>query len=66
MQEVDLTVRAFVNNTDFSYSVEYTTYQSGISTLYAALLVRGRITAALYDLPDFTSPVKYAEGTTDL
>jgi hypothetical protein len=55
-----------VDNTDSSYSVEYTTYQSGISTLYAALLVRGGVTATYYDLPDFTSPVKYAEGTTNL
>ena len=55
-----------VDNTDSSYSVEYTTYKSGKSTLYAALLVRGGVTATYYDYPDFTSPVKYAEGTTNL
>jgi len=55
-----------VDNTDSSYSVEYTTYKSGNSTLYAALLVRGGITATYYDNQDFTIPVKYAEGTTNL
>ena len=52
-----------VDNTDSSYSVEYTTYAAGNSTLYAALLVRGGITATYYDNADFTTPVKYAEGT---
>jgi hypothetical protein len=55
-----------VDNTDSSYSVEYTTYKSGINTLYAALLVRGGVTATYYDNNDFTVPVKYAEGTTNL
>ena len=55
-----------VDNTDSSYSVEYTTYAAGNSTLYAALLVRGGITATYYDNDDFTVPVKYAEGTTNL
>mmetsp|Transcript_34887 Transcript_34887/g.82189 ORF Transcript_34887/g.82189 Transcript_34887/m.82189 type:complete len:5981 (-) Transcript_34887:63-18005(-) len=55
-----------VDNTDSSYSVEYTTYKSGHSTLYAALLVRGGVTATYYDNSDFTLPVKYAEGTTNL
>ena len=55
-----------VDNTDSSYSVEYTTYKSGFNTLYAALLVRGGVTATYYDNHDFTVPVKYAEGTTNL
>jgi hypothetical protein len=55
-----------VDNTDSSYSVEYTTYKSGVNTLYAALLVRGGVTATYYDNNDFTVPVKYAEGTTNL
>eukprot|EP00290_Baffinella_frigidus_P000367 CAMPEP_0180183136 /NCGR_PEP_ID=MMETSP0986-20121125/41047_1 /TAXON_ID=697907 /ORGANISM="non described non described, Strain CCMP2293" /LENGTH=821 /DNA_ID=CAMNT_0022136569 /DNA_START=159 /DNA_END=2622 /DNA_ORIENTATION=+ len=43
-----------------------TTYAAGNSRLYAALLVRGGITATYYDNNDFTTPVKYAEGTTNL
>ncbi len=55
-----------VDEEDSSYIDEYTQYEAGNNTVFATLLNRGGITATYYDGNDFTTPVKYAHGTTSL
>ena len=46
-----------VDNTDSSYSVEYTQYDTGNHTVFADLLLRGGVQATYYGAPNISDPV---------
>ncbi len=46
-----------VDNTDSTYSVEYTQYQTGNHTVFSNLLVLGGVQATYYATPNITAPV---------